>query len=55
MPAGENDPEVYLKKLQWDRVKTWATNPGPPYFVAREGNEVVRLPGWTDLNAAFAK
>ena len=55
MPAGENDPEVYLKKLQWDKVKTWATTEGPPYFVARDGNEVVRLPGWTDLNAEFAK
>ena len=55
MPAGETDPEVYLKKLQWDKVKAWATTAGPPYFVARDGNEVVRLPGWTDLNAEFAK
>jgi WD40 repeat protein len=55
MPAGETDPEVYLKKLQWDRVKDWATATGAPYFVAREGNEVVHLPGRTDLNAAFAK
>lgn len=52
MPAGETDPEVYLKKLQWDRVKEWATTPGPPYFVARDGNEVVRIPAWLDLNAA---
>ena len=51
MPAGETDPEVYLKKLQWDKVKEWATTAGPPYFVAREGRDVVRLPGWTDLNA----
>ncbi len=55
MPAGETDPEQYLKKLQWDRVKLWATNPGPPYFVARDGNDVVRLPGWTDLNAPNAR
>jgi WD40 repeat protein len=55
MPAGENDPEIYLKKLQWDKVKAWATTAGPPYFVARDGNEVVRLPGWTDLNAEFAR
>ncbi len=55
MPAGETDPEVYLKKLQWDRVKSWALTAGPPYFVARDGNEVVRLPGWTDLNAEFSK
>ncbi len=37
------------------KVKEWATTTGPPYFVARDGNEVVRLPGWTDLNAEFAK
>lgn len=55
MPAGETDPEVYLKKLQWDKVKAWATTAGPPYFVAREGNTVIRLPGWTDLNAEFAQ
>jgi len=55
MPAGETDAESYLKKLQWDRVKTWATNPGPPYYVARDGNDVIRLPGWTDLNAEPGK
>ncbi len=52
MPAGETDPELYLKKLQWDRIKAWALNPGPPYFVARDGNDVVTLPGRTDLNVA---
>ena len=55
MPAGETDPELYLKKLQWDKIKAWTTTAGPPYFVARDGNEVVRLPGWTDLNVEFAK
>ncbi len=55
MPAGEADPELYLKKLQWDRIKVWALNPGPPYFVARDGNEVVTLPGRTDLNAEAAR
>jgi hypothetical protein len=55
MPAGENDPEVSLKKLQWDRVNAWATTAGPPNFVARDGYGVVRLPGWIDLNAEFAR
>ena len=50
MPAGENDPEVYLKKLQWERIKSFPLNPGPPYFVARDGATVLRLPGWNDLN-----
>jgi hypothetical protein len=55
MPAGETDPEIYLKKLQWEKVKGWAITAGPPYFVARAGNEVVRLPGWTDLNMEFSR
>jgi len=50
MPAGETNPEAYLKKLQWDRIKSWTANSVPPYFVARDGNGIVRLPGYTDLN-----
>ena len=55
MPAGENVPEVYLKKLQCGRVKDWATGAGTPYFVARDGAGVVRLPGRTDLADLSAK
>ncbi len=50
MPAGETSAGNYLKKLQWDRIKTWTMNAVPPYFVARDGAEIVRLPGFTDLN-----
>ena len=50
MPPGETMAGPYLRKLQWDRIKGWTTHAVPPYFVAREGNEVVRLPGYTDLN-----
>jgi len=50
LPAGETSAGVYLRKLQWDRIKSWIANSVPPYFVARDGNEVIRLPGFTDLS-----
>ena len=50
MPPGETMAGPYLRKLQWDRIKNWTANAVPPYFVARDGNDVIRLPGYTDMN-----
>ena len=50
MPPGETMAGPYLRKLQWERIKQWTANAVPPYFVARDGNDVIRLPGFTDVN-----
>jgi len=55
LPAGENDVEKYLKDRQWDGLKQWLETTSLPYFVAKSGTEVVRLPGFTDLNLLYGR
>jgi hypothetical protein len=50
LPAGET-LESYLKNNQWNAVKQFVGGIGLPYFVARQADGVVTLPGSTDLNA----
>lgn len=50
MPPGETMAGPYLRKLQWERIKQWTASAVPPYFVARDGAGVIRLPGYTDMN-----
>lgn len=49
LPAGET-LESYLKNNQWNAVKHFVGGIGLPYFVARQADGVVMLPGTTDLN-----
>jgi hypothetical protein len=49
-PQGET-LESYLKNNQWNAVKMFVNGIGLPYFVARQADGVVTLPGSTDLNA----
>jgi WD40 repeat protein len=51
IPAGETI-ESYLKNNQWNGVKMFVSGIGLPYFIARQGDQVVMLPGTSDLNAA---
>jgi hypothetical protein len=51
LPQGET-LESYLKNNQWGGVKHFVGGIELPYFVARQGDGVVMLPGTTDLNAA---
>jgi hypothetical protein len=51
LPAGET-LESYLKNNQWNAVKGFVAGIGLPYFIARQPEGVVMLPGTTDLNAA---
>lgn len=50
LPPGETF-ESYLKSNQWNGVKFFVNGIGLPYFVARQADGVVMLPGSTDLNA----
>ena len=50
LPPGET-LESYLKNNQWNAVKHFVSGIGLPYFVARQADGVVMLPGSTDLNA----
>ena len=50
LPPGET-LESYLKNNQWNAVKHFVGGIGLPYFVARQADGVVMLPGSTDLNA----
>jgi len=50
LPPGET-LESYLKNNQWNAVKHFVGGIGLPYFVARQADGVVLLPGTTDLNA----
>jgi WD40 repeat protein len=49
LPPGET-LESYLKNNQWGGVKMFVNGIGLPYFVARQADGVVMLPGTTDLN-----
>jgi hypothetical protein len=49
IPANEN-LESYLKNNQWNAVKSFVSGIGLPYFVSRQADGVVMLPGTTDLN-----
>jgi hypothetical protein len=51
LPAGET-LESYLKNNQWNAVKGFVAGIGLPYFIARQSDGVVMLPGTTDLNAS---
>jgi hypothetical protein len=51
LPAGET-LESYLKNSQWNAVKGFVAGIGLPYFIARQPEGVVMLPGTTDLNAS---
>jgi WD40 repeat protein len=55
LPAGETDVEKYLKDRQWDGLKHWLETTSMPYFVAKSGPDVVRLPGFTDLNQLYGR
>ena len=50
IPPGET-LESYLKNNQWNGVKMFVSGIGLPYFVARQGDGVVMLPGTSNLNA----
>jgi hypothetical protein len=50
LPPGET-LESYLKNNQWAAVKQFVGGIGLPYFLARQPEGVVMLPGTTDLNA----
>jgi hypothetical protein len=50
IPPGET-LESYLKNNQWNGVKHFVGGIGLPYFVARQADGVVMLPGTSDLNA----
>jgi WD40 repeat protein len=50
LPPGET-LESYLKNSQWAGVKMFVGGIGLPYFVARQPEGIVMLPGTTDLNA----
>ncbi len=50
IPQGET-LDSYLKNNQWNAVKFFVNGIGLPYFVARQADGVVMLPGSTDLNA----
>jgi hypothetical protein len=50
IPQGET-LESYLKNNQWNGVKMFVSGIGLPYFIARQGDQVVMLPGTSDLNA----
>ena len=50
LPPGET-LESYLKNNQWNGVKMFVGGIGLPYFVARQPDGVVMLPGSSDLNA----
>ena len=50
LPPGET-LESYLKNNQWNGVKLFVSGIGLPYFVARQPEGAVMLPGTTDLNA----
>ena len=50
LPPGET-LESYLKNNQWNGVKFFVSGIGLPYFVARQADGVVMLPGTSDLNA----
>ena len=51
LPPGET-LESYLKNNQWNGVKMFVSGIGLPYFVARQADGTVMLPGTSDLNAA---
>jgi hypothetical protein len=51
IPPGET-LETYLKNNQWNGVKMFVSGLGLPYFIARQGDQTVMLPGTSDLNAA---
>ncbi len=55
LPAGETDVESYLKDRQWDGLKSWLETTSMPYFVAKSGTEIVRLPGFSDLNQLYGR
>ena len=50
LPPGET-LESYLKNNQWNGVKMFVSGIGLPYFVARQADGAVMLPGTSDLNA----
>ena len=50
LPPGET-LESYLKNSQWNGVKFFVSGIGLPYFVARQADGAVMLPGSSDLNA----
>ena len=47
--------EKYLKDRQWDGLKQWLETTSMPYFVARSGPDIVRLPGFADLNRLYGR
>ena len=49
LPAGETDPEMFLREQQWGHFKNWLGGVGFPYFVSRQSREIIRLPGFTNL------
>ncbi len=55
LPPGETDVEKYLKDRQWDGLKYWIETTSMPYFLSKSGSEVVRLPGFTDLNQLYGR
>jgi WD40 repeat protein len=50
LPQGDT-LESYLKNNQWNGLKIFVSGIGLPYFVARQADGVVMLPGTSDLNA----
>lgn len=46
---GESLDEMFRRQL-WDGARMWATGFATPAFVARRGNQLIMMPGLTNLN-----
>jgi WD40 repeat protein len=51
LPADENDPGTYLRVRQWEAAKGWLGGLALPRYLARNGGEIVMLPGTSNVEA----